>query len=40
MENSAEHLIDYENSNKYVVSINYNTDPVVQGAGTAIVFII
>ena len=34
--NSAEHLIDYEESYKYAVSINYNMDPVVQGAGSAI----
>lgn len=34
--NSAEHLIDYEDCYKYAVSINYNTDPVVQGAGSAI----
>ncbi len=34
--NSAEHLIDYADSYKYAVSINYNTDPVVQGAGSAI----
>lgn len=34
--NSAEHLMDYKDSYKYAVSINYNTNPVVQGAGSAI----
>ncbi len=33
---SAEHLIDYTKSYKYAVTINYNTDPVIKGAGSAI----
>ena len=34
--NSAEHLIDYANSYHYAVVVNYNCDPVVPGAGSAI----
>ncbi len=34
--NSAEHLSDYENSYRYGIVINYNMDPVVPGAGSAI----
>lgn len=33
---SAEHLIDYPDSYKYSVAINYNTNPVIPGAGSAI----
>lgn len=34
--NSAEHLIDYPESYKYAVVIDYNMNPVVPGAGSAI----
>lgn len=34
--NSAEHLIDYASSYHYAVVVNYNCDPVVPGAGSAI----
>lgn len=34
--NSAEHLIDYTESYRYGVVINYNTDPVIPNAGSAI----
>lgn len=34
--NSAEHLSDYENSYRYGIVINYNMNPVVPGAGSAI----
>lgn len=34
--NSAEHLIEYPESYKYAVSINYNMNPVVPYAGSAI----
>ncbi|MBP1566361.1 MAG: L,D-transpeptidase family protein [Oscillospiraceae bacterium] len=34
--NSAEHLSDYENSYHYGIVINYNMNPVVPGAGSAI----
>lgn len=34
--NSAEHLIEYPESYKYAVSINYNMTPVVPYAGSAI----
>lgn len=34
--NSAEHLIDYANSYHYAVVVNYNCDPVIPGAGSAI----
>ncbi len=34
--NSAEHLIDYSESYKYAVVINYNTEPVIKGAESAI----
>lgn len=33
---SAEHLIDYPNSYKYAVAINYNTDPIIPYKGSAI----
>lgn len=33
---SAEHLIDYPQSYHYGIVINYNTDPIVQYAGSAI----
>lgn len=33
---SAEHLADYPNSYRYAVVINYNMDPIVPGAGSAI----
>ncbi|MBR1812853.1 MAG: hypothetical protein IJ773_03405 [Lachnospiraceae bacterium] len=36
--NSAEHLIDYDVSYQYSVAINYNTDPIVKGMGSAIFF--
>lgn len=34
--NSAEHMIDYYNSYKYGCVINYNTNPIVKGKGSAI----
>ena len=34
--NSAEHLIDYASSYHYAVVVNYNCDPIVPGAGSAI----
>lgn len=34
--NSAEHLIDYASSYHYAVVVNYNYDPIVPGAGSAI----
>ena len=34
--NSAEHLSDYTNSYRYGIVINYNMNPVVPGAGSAI----
>lgn len=34
--NSAEHLIEYAKSYKYAVVIEYNTNPVVKGRGSAI----
>lgn len=34
--NSAEHLIEYPESYKYAVAVNYNTDPVIPGSGSAI----
>lgn len=34
--NSAEHLIEYPDSYKYAVAVNYNTDPVIPGSGSAI----
>ncbi|MCL2065361.1 MAG: L,D-transpeptidase family protein [Candidatus Cloacimonetes bacterium] len=33
---SAEHLIKYPNEYKYVLTINYNTDPIIIGKGSAI----
>lgn len=33
---SAEHLADYPDSYRYAVVINYNMDPIVPGAGSAI----
>ena len=34
--NSAEHLIQHPEEYKYVLTINYNTDPVIPGKGSAI----
>ena len=34
--NSAEHMIDYPQAYKYAVVIEYNTDPVISGKGSAI----
>lgn len=36
--NSAEHMISYYSSYKYGVVINYNTNPIVPGKGSAIFF--